>query len=199
MSDHFAHDPERCATCSGKRHQPDAASGYLEAISLAVALQEDAAALLGRIEQTMITVSRLAPAVDRETLLEGYEQLRDGGVPFRKPIADEVRRNRVPAATPGWTCRRGRRSGEPWPIAPSWVYLLLSDDDDVLYVGKSDRPKTRLTDHNGRGIPWTQVELIACESSADAFRLEADLIRKNAPPWNVQNVHPPRRNAREDN
>jgi hypothetical protein len=22
MTDHFTHDPERCATCSGKRHQP---------------------------------------------------------------------------------------------------------------------------------------------------------------------------------
>lgn len=41
--EHLAHDPERCATCSGKRHRPDdprplheAVTEYLESVAKAL-------------------------------------------------------------------------------------------------------------------------------------------------------------------
>lgn len=166
----------------------EAESGYLDTIDHAIRLERKLQILLAARREAMEVIVSLSTKVDRDTLIEGYELLKEADVPGRKPVLDEVKRNRLAPRPPGWSCRRRRGSGEQWPKAPSWVYVLLDDATEVLYVGKSNEPKTRVSAHNARGIPWTQVELIACASPEDALRLEGDLIHQYAPPWNARSV-----------
>lgn len=65
------------------------------------------------------------------------------------------------------------------------VHRCICRGRTVLYVGKTAKhPRYRLAAHADRGIPWTEVELIACATEADALSLEGDLIFQHQPPWN---------------
>ncbi len=75
------------------------------------------------------------------------------------------------------------------------VYRMLGEDDAVLYVGKAKSLKNRVTSyinaHNlstriMRMVAQTRrMEIITTRSEAEALLLEANLIKKHRPPFNI--------------
>lgn len=163
-------------------------TGFLDTIDHAVLLQGKIRVLEARLQETMEVVVGLTPRVDRDTLFAGHAILKESKVAGRKPVWDEVLRRWDAPKPAGWSGRRTRGEPERWPNAPSWVYVLLDAYGTVLYVGKSNQPKTRMSSHTRRGVPWEYIELVACADERDALRLEGDLIHHHAPPWNTQDV-----------
>lgn len=72
-----------------------------------------------------------------------------------------------------------------------WVYYLLNQDDEVLYIGVSYNVPARLRQHKA-DKPWfPQVAFIATERYAYddlAFAAEVRAIRRYEPPYNVKST-----------
>lgn len=59
--------------------------------------------------------------------------------------------------------------------------------DDLAYVGVTVNPAGRFANHS-RKYWWrevTRVDLVECESRADAFAMERDAIRRENPTFNI--------------
>lgn len=75
------------------------------------------------------------------------------------------------------------------------VYRMLSASEDVLYVGKAKNLKNRVSSYAGRNAlsarilrmvsQTVQMEVITTRSEAEALLLEANLIKKYKPPFNI--------------
>ncbi len=80
------------------------------------------------------------------------------------------------------------------PLKPG-VYRMLSDDGDVLYVGKAKSLKKRVTSYTQRTrlphrlqrmVAQTRgLEITITESETDALLLEANFIQRFMPPFNL--------------
>lgn len=165
----------------------EAVDGFNATLQHALALWEKAEMLREQAKQAADVARSLVPRVDDATLEAGYRALKAADLPGRRGMYEEINRRRRTRSThqPGDIIRRERGSFERWPVADAWVYILLTEDADVLYVGKTVRPKGRLSAH-ARRIPWRYVDLIACKDEAAALALEGDLIYQHRPRWNRQ-------------
>jgi excinuclease ABC subunit C len=75
------------------------------------------------------------------------------------------------------------------------VYRMFADEDVVLYVGKAKQLKNRVTNYTNpnnlssrimRMVSQTKrMEIITTRSEAEALLLEANLIKKHRPPFNI--------------
>lgn len=163
--------------------------GFIETVMHAVRLQHKANQLQAQATEALQVAIDLMAAVDADMLDAALGHLRQAGVAGRRPMTDELRRRRArQQVAPGTKIRRSELDDTPWPKAPAWVYVLLATDHQVLYIGKTISPRTRLATHSARGIPWTEVELIACATEAAALALEGDLIYQHQPPWNRADI-----------
>lgn len=78
----------------------------------------------------------------------------------------------------------------------SGVYLMKSDAQKIIYVGKAKNLRNRVRsyfqnlDHNGKTRALIQnihtVEYILTKTEVEAFLLEASLIKKNKPKYNIR-------------
>lgn len=73
---------------------------------------------------------------------------------------------------------------------PHYVYRHISEDGEVLYVGRTMDPKKR--PHESTGRAWmkehrTKVKIQGPMSYEDACQLEADLIEFESPRFNIMN------------
>ena len=78
----------------------------------------------------------------------------------------------------------------------SGVYLMKSDADKIIYVGKAKNLKNRVRsyfqklDHSSKTKALVQnihvVEYILTKTEVEAFLLEASLIKKNRPKYNIR-------------
>ncbi|GFZ76544.1 UvrABC system protein C [Elstera cyanobacteriorum] len=104
----------------------------------------------------------------------------------------------VPTARPPVSFDRGAgviaRVVETLPLSPG-VYRMLSFDGDVLYVGKARQLKRRVANYtNANGLPvrirrmvaeTASMEIITTHTEVEALLLEANLIKKLLPRYNV--------------
>ena len=75
------------------------------------------------------------------------------------------------------------------------VYKMIDKDEKLLYIGKAKNLKSRLSDYlqYDRLVPRMQcairqidkIEIVICNTEIDALRLEAALIKKMQPKYNV--------------
>ncbi|AUR86484.1 GIY-YIG nuclease superfamily protein [Vibrio phage 1.085.O._10N.222.51.E3] len=65
----------------------------------------------------------------------------------------------------------------------SGVYLLLDDDDNVVYVGRSKNISSRLSVHRRSGKEFTHHSVIECEGF-DQRVIEREQIHKHNPKYN---------------
>ena len=83
-----------------------------------------------------------------------------------------------------------------YPQEPG-VYLMFGEDDDVLYVGKAKRLRTRLRNYftpGGDGrlhVPLLmekvrRIEVIVTDTEKEALLLENTLIKKHRPRYNIE-------------
>lgn len=78
---------------------------------------------------------------------------------------------------------------ECFPARPAYVYRCHAADGQLLYVGCTVAPLTRLQSHKATTWWWPQVEnwrLTVFPTKAYALRREAHAIRTEAPRWNVR-------------
>ncbi len=62
-----------------------------------------------------------------------------------------------------------------------WVYILKSNKDGGLYIGKTNNFERRLSEHNTGNVsstksrrPFVLLEKIECQSEVEALRLEKE-------------------------
>ncbi|WP_418061771.1 GIY-YIG nuclease family protein [Pimelobacter simplex] len=100
--------------------------------------------------------------------------------------------------------RRHRGSWGRYDEREFFVYLLLADDGEVLYVGRSHNPRKRAADHmKRRALGWTKrvarIRQIGPHFYPETFRLEVELIEMYQPVGNVMHTknytHPSARRA----
>jgi predicted GIY-YIG superfamily endonuclease len=63
------------------------------------------------------------------------------------------------------------------------VYLLLNDEDEVVYVGRSKRIDLRINAHRKSGKDFTHYSVIDCEGF-DQRVIEREQIHKHSPKYN---------------
>jgi hypothetical protein len=80
---------------------------------------------------------------------------------------------------------------------PAYIYVIQDDEGDVLYVGKSVNPESRLTTHRRTKEWWPETGMLTLlavwaedRSAADAlaFLIEAIAIRDAGPKFNIAGV-----------
>lgn len=79
-----------------------------------------------------------------------------------------------------------------------YVYYLYSPSLEKYYIGKTNNLKRRLDEHNRgteifshRGIPWTLIGYILCETNREATRLEKKFKKAKNPnyiKWYIGNT-----------
>lgn len=87
-----------------------------------------------------------------------------------------------------------RSHAKKLPDTPG-VYRMISDTDDVLYVGKAKSLKKRVTSYTNFGkLPFrlqrmisltTKMEFVHTHTEAEALLLESNLIKKLKPKYNI--------------
>jgi excinuclease ABC subunit C len=65
------------------------------------------------------------------------------------------------------------------------VYILYNEKDEILYVGKATNLKQRIAAHHQQ-IPFSRYSTIKTASEREALLLEANLIKKYRPLYNVK-------------
>lgn len=70
-----------------------------------------------------------------------------------------------------------------------WLYRFWSADDRLLYVGITDRGRTREKEHARSKSWWPEVHHVTVEpvaTRAELLHLEREAIRKGRPKYNIQ-------------
>jgi excinuclease UvrABC nuclease subunit len=71
----------------------------------------------------------------------------------------------------------------------AYVYWLYNSDDVLLYVGSTTSLRTRLR-HHYRNQVWfrwvTRLDTKLYETRAEAYEIEKEAIRRDAPRFNIQ-------------
>lgn len=80
----------------------------------------------------------------------------------------------------------------PCPYRIAGVYGLYLGGE-LVYVGRSSHVYRRLNDHNRAGVAWDGFRIYKCSDSIRAAELEASLIRRHQPRYNVAMVDERRR------
>jgi len=80
------------------------------------------------------------------------------------------------------------RRGDPLPTIPT-VYMLVGEDDSILYVGQTKFLANRIATHmrkKKRPIPfyWVEYFVPGIENLSDRLRLETTLVSLIVPPRN---------------
>ena len=81
------------------------------------------------------------------------------------------------------------------PLLPG-VYIIRDKADEIIYIGKAKRLRTRVSQYFREGVPHdakvTQMiehafsfDVIVCQSEFEALVLEASQIKANAPKYNI--------------
>ena len=87
-----------------------------------------------------------------------------------------------------------REALKTMPITPG-VYRMMSADSTILYVGKAKNLKNRVSNYASINQLTTRimkmveqvvrVEIVTCDSEAEALMIEANLIRRHKPRYNI--------------
>jgi len=87
----------------------------------------------------------------------------------------------------GWNKTASPR--KPPPPKGRWMYRLWSADDRLLYIGITDRGKTREREHARSKSWWPEVHHVTYQrvhTRAELRFLEAEAIRRERPKYNIQ-------------
>lgn len=77
----------------------------------------------------------------------------------------------------------------PLPDDPAWAYLLLDDDDQVVYVGITRELDRRYFTHRENGAPFARMAFFPdAVDRVTGLKIEAALIRKYNPPLNKAGI-----------
>ena len=82
---------------------------------------------------------------------------------------------------------------QTFPTQPG-VYQMIAKDGAILYIGKAKNLQNRLRNYTNLDLPYrllrmvaqiTHIEIITTSSEAEALIMEASLINKNQPKYNI--------------
>lgn len=154
-----------------------AKEGFAATVDHVVRMARKRDKLIEAIDEAVAVLVDLSSGTHRDEIADAYEQLKAANVRGRVALRYSGKRQ----ASPGEVFRRERGEGSVWPTAPAWVYVLWDDDDRICYIGMTAQKKLcdRMQGH--RAKPWSYLMMRACESEAEALRLEGDLIFQHRP------------------
>lgn len=77
-----------------------------------------------------------------------------------------------------------------------YVYILLANDNAVLYVGHTSNPERRAAEHSEKfwADEVAEVEVFEAKDKADALYVERELIARTRARYNVQSKPNPIKN-----
>ena len=133
---------------------------FLSTVDHALRIHDRIVALQDALQDSLSAASHQASYASREAVTEAYSALQAVKVPGRGPIGLVAKGRRL--LNPGDSIRITRGDVRPKLSAgAAAVYVMLSADLEVVYVGMTTNPPTRLI---GRGeIPWVYADIYCCQ------------------------------------